>query len=298
MEEQNNKAGGGNANLAKPYKWFKDSCAEFIKTFPVQFHLPTHNAKFCNDEYYKFQRDVSNPRQIDGSWFGLYDVEGISIEDGRLCDLGQAYHDVFKSVLTLFVQNGSSLGNQMVCMSLARKKVLIQCNSHISVFNGLQMSQAQICLLRPKHNLKFDVYMPIDKDDVLEGLRQHPDAEVVYLTSPTFEGLLCNYKEIREVIGEHRILVIDEAHGSHLYFNKDSDFLKGAMQSGAVDVCVSSAHKNLGALSAAAFINVAKNKRIDPDQIKEIFIMLNTTSPSPYTYFDMEGAFRTMLGYG
>jgi arginine decarboxylase len=27
-------------------------------------------------------------------------------------------------------------------MSLAKKKVLIQCNSHISVFNGLQSAQA------------------------------------------------------------------------------------------------------------------------------------------------------------
>jgi hypothetical protein len=41
--------------------------------------------------------------------------------------------------------------------------------------------------------------------------------------------LICNYKEIREVIGNDRILIIDEAHGSHLYFNKDSDVIKGAL---------------------------------------------------------------------
>jgi arginine/lysine/ornithine decarboxylase len=52
----------------------------------------------------------------------------------------------------------------------------------------------------------------------------------VYLTSPTFEGLLCNYKEIREAIGPDRYLIIDEAHGSHLYFNtEDSDTLRGAL---------------------------------------------------------------------
>jgi arginine decarboxylase len=54
---------------------------------------------------------------------------------------------------------------------------------------------------------------------VLEGLRQHPDADAVYITSPTFEGLISNYKEIREAIGNERILIVDEAHGSHLYFN-------------------------------------------------------------------------------
>jgi hypothetical protein len=30
---------------------------------------------------------------------------------------------------------------------------------------------------------------------------------------------MSNYQEIREVIGEDRILIVDEAHGSHLYFN-------------------------------------------------------------------------------
>lgn len=122
----------------KKYKWFKDSCEDFIKTFPAQFHLPTHNGRFSNEEYFEFQRDPNtNPKKIDGSWFGLYDVEGLKLEDGRLCDLGPNYHEVFNSQLTLFVQNGSSLGNQIVTMALSRKKVLIQCNSHISVFNGL-----------------------------------------------------------------------------------------------------------------------------------------------------------------
>ncbi len=115
------------------------------------------------------------------------------------------------------------------------------------------------------------------------------------MTSPTFEGLLCNYKEIREVIGEDRILCIDEAHGSHLYFNKDSEILRGALQSGVVDICVTSVHKNLGALSASALINVGRNSRIPAEQIKEIYIMLNTTSPSPYYLFDVEGCVRGFL---
>ena len=88
----------------------------------------------------------------------------------------------------------------------------------------------------------------------------------MYLTSPTFEGLLCNYKEIREAIGPDRYLIIDEAHGLHLYFNtEDSDTLRGALQSGVVDLCVTSVHKNLGSLSATALINVGKDSRIDPE---------------------------------
>ena len=118
----------------------------------------------------------------------------------------------------------------------------------------------------PKHDLKYDIYLPIGKEEIMEGLKLHPDADAVYLTSPTFEGLLCNYKEIREAIGPDRSLIIDEAHGSHLYFNtEDSDTLRGALQSGVVDLCVTSVHKNLGSLSGTALINVGKHSRIDPE---------------------------------
>lgn len=157
------------------------------------------------------------------------------------------------------------------------------------------MAQAQIGLLTPQHDIKYDIYLPISKADIQEGLRQHPDAEAVYITSPTFEGLICNYKEIREVIGYDRILIVDEAHGSHLYFNKDSDAIQGALQSDAVDVCITSVHKNLGSLSGTALINIGKSSRLSADLVKEIYIMLSTTSPSPYLLFDVEGCVRLML---
>ena len=79
---------------------------------------------------------------------------------------------------------------------------------------------------------------------------------------------------------------------------EDSDSLRGALQSGVVDLCVTSVHKNLGSLSASALINVGKDSRIDPEQIKDIFIMINTTSPSPYLLFDIEGNVRTWISEG
>ena len=65
-----------------------------------------------------------------------------------------------------------------------------------------------------------------------------------------------------------------------------------------VDLCVTSVHKNLGSLSATALINVGKDSRLDPEQIKDIFIMINTTSPSPYLLFDIEGNVRTWISEG
>jgi len=54
----------------------------------------------------------------------------------------------------------------------------------------------------------------------------------------------------------------------------------------------------LGSLSATAIINLGKNSRLSPDLVKEIYIMLSTTSPSPYLLFDVEGCVRLMLDQG
>jgi arginine/lysine/ornithine decarboxylase len=61
---------------------------------------------------------------------------------------------------------------------------------------------------------------------------------------------------------------------------------------------VTSVHKNLGSLSGTALINIGKNSRLSADLVKEIYIMLSTTSPSPYLLFDVEGCVRLMLDDG
>jgi arginine/lysine/ornithine decarboxylase len=63
-------------------------------------------------------------------------------------------------------------------------------------------------------------------------------------------------------------------------------------------LCVTSVHKNLGSISATALINIGKKSRINAEQIKDIFIMVNTTSPSPYLLFDIEGNIRTWKDEG
>lgn len=63
-------------------------------------------------------------------------------------------------------------------------------------------------------------------------------------------------------------------------------------------MCVTSVHKNLGSLSATAIINIGNNSRLSPDLVKEIYIMLSTTSPSPYLLFDIEGCVRLMIEKG
>jgi len=87
------------------------------------------------------------------------------------------------------------------------------------------------------------------------------------------------------------LLIVDEAHGAHFYFNKEMPV--GALKGGA-DVTVSSVHKTLGALSASALINVSKNSRLPASKVKDSYHLMNTTSPSPLLLADVESCVRVL----
>lgn len=104
------------------------------------------------------------------------------------------------------------------------------------------------------------------------------------------EGLVADYPAIRQVCPT-QLLIVDEAHGAHFYFNKTMPV--GALKGGA-DATVCSVHKTLGALSASALINVSKNSRLPAAKVKDAYHLLNTTSPSPLLLADVESCVRTL----
>ena len=89
------------------------------------------------------------------------------------------------------------------------------------------------------------------------------------------------------------LLIVDEAHGAHCYFNKNMPV--GALKGGA-DATVMSVHKTLGALSASALINVSKNSKLIAPKVKDSYHLLNTTSPSPSPLLlaDVESCVRVL----
>jgi arginine decarboxylase len=160
------------------------------------------------------------------------------------------------------------------------------------VYTGLQLAGASIVMLQPEYNSDYDIYLPVTPQLVREALDKDPEINVVYLTSPNMEGLVADYKGIREVCNPREVLlIVDEAHGAHFYFNKNMP--EGALKSGA-DATVCSVHKTLGALSASALINVAVDSRLPASKVKDSYHLLNTTSPSPLLLADVESCVRTL----
>jgi arginine/lysine/ornithine decarboxylase len=75
----------------------------------------------------------------------------------------------------------------------------------------------QTSWLAPQLTKPFGAPLPISPEQVKEAIKNEPDIGVIYLTSPTYDGLYADIKGIKKVIGD-RVLVIDEAHGAAGYF--------------------------------------------------------------------------------
>lgn len=71
-------------------------------------------------------------------------------------------------------------------------------------------------------------------------------------------------------------LLIDEAHGPHLKFNKRLPM--DSLEAGASG-CVQSPHKLLGSLTQSSWLHI-KGGRVDFDRVKSTLQLLQTTSPS------------------
>ena len=94
------------------------------------------------------------------------------------------------------------------------------------------------------------------------------------------------------VHAQGKLLLCDEAHGA--YFNWRGD-VHNAGARGA-DLFVQSAHKTLPAVNAAAWLHAAEGR--DPDTLRMILRMVQTSSPSFVLMQSMDDARAWMDAYG
>lgn len=98
------------------------------------------------------------------------------------------------------------------------------------------------------------------------------------LTSPTYEGVISNIKEIAKIAHSYSIpVLIDEAHGAHLKFMEELS-KKEALNSDA-DIVIQSLHKTLPALTQTAIMHIQGNL-VEENEVQNQLAIFQTSSPS------------------
>ena len=136
-------------------------------------------------------------------------------------------------------------------------------------------------LFKGKYHVLKGLISPLDginPEDIEDLLKKNKDVEMVWLTNPTYEGIVSDIGTISKICKKYDVpLVVDEAHGTLWKFNKE--FPSPALELGA-DLVVQSFHKTGGSMAQTSVMHISKDTKLDVEALVHSLRLLQTTSPS------------------
>lgn len=249
------------------------------KTAP--FFVPGHKMGYGICEEFRSFMENSNLASVD---LTLLDTVQEAAEEAQALAA-----EVFHADHTLFSVHGTSGAIQTMVMGVVNpgEKIIVPRNIHKSVIAGLIMSGADPVYMLPEYDAELGITKNITVNTVNHMLQFHPDAKAVLVTSPSYNGICADVKEIAELVHSRGIpLIVDEAHGSHLQFH--SGLPDSAMDCGA-DISAQSTHKNLSSFTQSSMLHI-KDGFVDFEKIKKIMSTFQTTSPSSLLMMSLDWA--------
>jgi len=271
-----------NAQIAERARTpFYDALRAYVMAAKDAWHTPGHSSgdslrgsPWVN-EFYEFMGEHVFDADLSVSVKAL---DSLMEPTGVIAEAQQMAAKAFGARRTFFATNGTSTANKVILQTLIApgEKLLLDRNCHKSVHHGVVLSGARPIYLDSSINRKYGVFGPVPKKTILGAIEDHPDAQLLVLTSCTYDGLRYDLKPIIEAAHAHNIKVlIDEAWFSHARFHPD--LRPTALEAGA-DYVTQSAHKTLSAFSQAAFIHV-NDGNFKEHLFRENFNMHTSTSP-------------------
>ncbi|MFC1485290.1 aminotransferase class I/II-fold pyridoxal phosphate-dependent enzyme [bacterium] len=256
----------------------------------VSFHTPGHkNGNSVDTEFLTFLGQ--NVFKIDLTVFP--EVDSIHDPIGPIKEAQELYADLVGAKESFFLLNGSSMGNQAMFLSACNPgdSVIISRNAHKSAMSGIILSGVWPIWIQPELDTEFDVFFDSSPDQIEKALTKFPEANAVFITNPTYNGICTDLKKISEIVHSHgKILLVDEAHGAHLGFS--NKLPTSAVKAGA-DLVIQSCHKTLAVFSQGSILHY-NTDRVDLNKVKKVTSLLHTTSPNYLVLSSIDIARRQM----
>ena len=254
----------------------------YAQTDYYPFHMPGHKRNPDSGPLADVYRlDIT---EIDG-FDNLHEASGV-IQQAQ-----ERAAKLYGSEETHFLINGSTGGILSAVSAVAGegKVLLIARNCHKAVYHAAFLNHLNVRYLYPELIPEYDLAGVILPETVRRAiiltLRErnvHPAKakEVIagiVVTSPTYDGICSNVREIAAVAHSYGIpLIVDEAHGAHLGFHEA--YPKNSVQSGA-DLVIQSTHKTLPSPTQTAILHV-NGKLVRRDLLRRYLVIYQTSSPS------------------
>lgn len=215
------------------------------------FHMPGHkrNPKF---DIIGTEIDIT---EIDG-------FDNLHSPNGVILDIENRLSNLYSSKKSFLMVNGSTVGILSAIFAVCDEgdKIIVARNCHKSVFNACFLRKLRVVYIEPEFDNENGFYREVKQEAIDKAINDNQDAKAIVITSPTYEGITSN-------INSSLPLIIDSAHGAHLF----NSYPKG-------DIVISSLHKTLPALTQTAVANIYND--MFTDRFKLYLDIFETSSPS------------------
>ncbi len=208
---------------------------------------------------------------------GLDDLAAPTGPIGEAQDLAAALYGVDH---THFLVNGTTGGLQALLLALTApgQKVLLPRNIHRAVLSGLVLSGADPVYVSLPYAPEWGMYLPPKTADVKAVLADNPEVKVALWTHPSYQGQSMLKPEFVRLLQAHRVrILVDEAHGAHLLFNKN---LPPSAVSMGAEAVVQSVHKLGGAFTQASWLHLQRMEKSLVQKVIRALTSLQSSSPS------------------
>ena len=244
---------------------------------PIQFHIPGHTkgSGLLN----RFKKLLEKGALLDNTdEFNSFGT--LHPATGPVKKAQELMAQALNAKNSYFLLNGSSIGNFAIALTCLKpnSNVIIGRNCHRSVITGLIMTGANPIWINPQKHEDWSIWGEISPYVIEKELKKNPTTSMVWITSPTYEGVVSDIRAIAEICKKHNVIfAVDEAHGA--LWNFSDKMPTSALQLGA-DVVVHSMHKTGGSFSQSSILSISHSSKISEKIIENNLRLLHTTSPS------------------
>jgi len=231
----------------------------------VRLHTPGHKGR----NLYGAAQDIYSCDMTE-----LSDTDNLYNSKGILKQIRSSASQIYNTHDCRLLINGTTSGIlSSVCACFKPgDKVLIQRNSHLSVYHAAMLAGIDIVYAYGEDGLYYEAHT-LKVNDVCG----HNNLKGVIITYPAYTGTCADIETILNHTKQRGITsIVDEAHGAHLAFS--SAYPAAAEHCGA-DIVVQSTHKMLSSLTQSSLMHICSNN-VDTDWLDFYLRVYQSSSPS------------------
>jgi arginine decarboxylase len=272
---------------------FVEALEAYRSLHMVPFHTPGHKLGTGASAYQQQLFHGALPLDLGV----MYALDDLFQPTGCLKEAMELAADLYGAGRSFFSVNGTTACIQAMLLAVTGPgdTVILARESHRSVLGGLTLSGAMPAYLPGTFAEKEQVALGPDLEGLRRTIDNHPEAKVIVLTYPTYDGIAIPLRQMVSYAHERGLLVlVDEAHGAHLPF---SDALpEPALDCGA-DCVAQSTHKLTGSLTQTSMLHCRKGFPY-VDRVAAAMALVQSTSPNYLLLASLDSARRQLAVEG